>query len=125
VVSQYIQYHIKNFQAPIEFFLEGTRSRNGKSLPPKIGKYLLDAYGTGEQCIFLFFTEVKSVYLIKFSVSVFPGLLSMALEPYFRGDVPDIKICTVSITYERTLEEKLYAWEALGVPKPRESTSVG
>ncbi|XP_046442213.1 dihydroxyacetone phosphate acyltransferase-like isoform X2 [Daphnia pulex] len=87
VVSQYIQYHIKNFQAPIEFFLEGTRSRNGKSLPPKI------------------------------------GLLSMALEPYFRGDVPDIKICTVSITYERTLEEKLYAWEALGVPKPRESTS--
>jgi hypothetical protein len=38
VVSQYIQYHIKNFQAPIEFILEGTRSRNGKSLPPKIGK---------------------------------------------------------------------------------------
>ncbi len=62
---------------------------------------------------------------MKFSVSVFPGLLSMALESYFRGDVPDIKICTVSITYERTLEEKLYAWEALGVPKPRESTSVG
>lgn len=38
VVSQYIQYHIVNFQAPIEFFLEGTRSRNGKSLPPKTGK---------------------------------------------------------------------------------------
>lgn len=125
MVSQYIQYHIKNFQAPIEFFLEGTRSRNGKSLPPKIGKYLLDAYGRRTVYFFIIFTEVKSVYLMKFSVSVFPGLLSMALEPYFRGDVPDIKICTVSITYERTLEEKLYAWEALGVPKPRESTSVG
>jgi glycerone phosphate O-acyltransferase len=48
----------------------------------------------------------------------------MALEPYFKGDVPDIQICTVSISYERTLEEKLYAWEVLGVPKPRESTSV-
>ncbi|XP_059350786.1 dihydroxyacetone phosphate acyltransferase-like [Daphnia carinata] len=87
VVSQYIQYHIVNFQAPIEFFLEGTRSRNGKSLPPKT------------------------------------GLLSMALEPYFRGDVPDVQICTVNISYERTLEEKLYAYETLGVPKPRESTS--
>lgn len=37
-VSEYIQYHINNFQAPIEFFLEGTRSRNGKSLSPKTGK---------------------------------------------------------------------------------------
>lgn len=48
----------------------------------------------------------------------------MALEPYFRGDVPDVQICTVNISYERTLEEKLYAYETLGVPKPRESTSV-
>lgn len=48
----------------------------------------------------------------------------MALEPYLKGDVPDIKICTISISYERTLEENLYAYELLGIPKPRESTSV-
>lgn len=36
-VSEYMRHHVLNFQAPIEFFLEGTRSRNGKSLPPKIG----------------------------------------------------------------------------------------
>ena len=48
----------------------------------------------------------------------------MTLEPYLRGDVPDIKLCTISISYERTLEENLYAYELLGVPKPRESTSV-
>lgn len=52
------------------------------------------------------------------------GLLTMALEPYLKGDVSDIKICTISISYERTLEENLYAYELLGVPKPRESTSV-
>ena len=36
-VSEYIQYHMKHFQAPMEFFLEGTRSRVGKSLTPKSG----------------------------------------------------------------------------------------
>ncbi len=48
----------------------------------------------------------------------------MALEPYLKGDVPDIQICTISVSYERTLEENLYAYEILGIPKPRESTSV-
>ena len=38
-VSEYVRHQVLNFQAPIEFFLEGTRSRNGKSLPPKIGMH--------------------------------------------------------------------------------------
>ena len=59
-----------------------------------------------------------------FQFSEYAGLLIMALESYFRGDVPDIQICTMSISYERTLEENLYAYEILGIPKPRESTSV-
>jgi glyceronephosphate O-acyltransferase len=37
LVSEYVRHHIVNFQAPVEFFLEGTRSRVGKSLPPKSG----------------------------------------------------------------------------------------
>ena len=52
------------------------------------------------------------------------GLLAMALEPYLKGEVPDIKICIISISYERTLEENLYAFEVLGIPKPKESTKV-
>lgn len=36
-VSEYIQHHITHFQAPMQFFLEGTRSRVGKSLTPKSG----------------------------------------------------------------------------------------
>ncbi|XP_036355745.1 dihydroxyacetone phosphate acyltransferase-like, partial [Octopus sinensis] len=50
------------------------------------------------------------------------GLLSAVLEVYFKGKVSDIKIIPISISYSRILEEKLYAYELLGVPKPKEST---
>lgn len=52
------------------------------------------------------------------------GMLSAALEPYFKSHIPDIMVIPVSISYERILEESLYAYELLGVPKPKESTSV-
>ena len=38
--------------------------------------------------------------------------------------MPDIMIIPVAISYDRVLEEKLYAYELLGVPKPKESASV-
>ena len=47
----------------------------------------------------------------------------MALDPFLKGDVPDVQICTISISYERTLEENLYAYEVLGIPKPKETTT--
>ena len=52
-------------------------------------------------------------------------MLSAALEPYFKAKVPDIMVIPVSISYDRILEESLYAYELLGVPKPKESTTVG
>lgn len=51
------------------------------------------------------------------------GLLQTALELYFTSRVADITVIPISITYDRTLEENLYAYELLGVPKPKESTS--
>ncbi len=51
-------------------------------------------------------------------------MLSAALESYFKAEVPDIMIVPISISYERILEESLYAYELLGVPKPKESASV-
>ena len=51
-------------------------------------------------------------------------MLSASLETYFKAHVPDIMIVPISISYERTLEESLYAYELLGIPKPKESTSV-
>ncbi|XP_049858288.1 dihydroxyacetone phosphate acyltransferase isoform X1 [Schistocerca gregaria] len=87
VFSEYVQKLVTDGDAAIEFFIEGTRSRTAKSLPPKF------------------------------------GFLTMALAPYFDGRVPDISIVPVNISYDRTLEESLFAYELLGIPKPKESTS--
>ncbi|XP_021933901.1 dihydroxyacetone phosphate acyltransferase isoform X2 [Zootermopsis nevadensis] len=51
------------------------------------------------------------------------GFLSMTLMPFLTGRVPDITIVPINISYDRTLEEVLFAYELLGVPKPKESTS--
>jgi len=48
----------------------------------------------------------------------------MVIEPYLEGRVPDILMVPFSISYERILEEVLFTREQLGVPKPKESTSV-
>lgn len=87
VFTEYVQTQICNGDSPIEFYVEGTRSRTSKTFTPKF------------------------------------GMLSAALEPYFKSQIPDIMLIPVSISYERVLEESLYAYELLGVPKPKESTS--
>ncbi|KAK3093759.1 hypothetical protein FSP39_019822 [Pinctada imbricata] len=87
VFTEYVQTQICNGDQPIEFYVEGTRSRTLKSYSPKF------------------------------------GMLSASLEPYFKAQVSDIMVIPVSISYDKVLEEKLYAYELLGVPKPKESTS--
>lgn len=88
VFKEYMRSLVKSYHTGVEFFIEGTRSRSCKALPPKI------------------------------------GLLSMALEPLFMGEVADITIVPIGVSYERPLEERLFAYELLGVPKPKESTVV-
>lgn len=51
-------------------------------------------------------------------------MMHMVLEPYFKGEVYDITLLPISISYDRVLEESLLAHELLGVPKPKESTMV-
>ncbi|XP_049445609.1 dihydroxyacetone phosphate acyltransferase isoform X2 [Epinephelus fuscoguttatus] len=87
VFSEYVKTILKNGFAPVEFFLEGTRSRTAKSLTPKL------------------------------------GLLNIVMDPFLKGEVFDVNVVPVSISYERILEETLYARELLGIPKPKESTS--
>ncbi|KAK1805658.1 hypothetical protein P4O66_019930 [Electrophorus voltai] len=72
--------------APVEFYVEGLRSRTLKSLTPKM------------------------------------GMMHMVLEPFLKGEVYDLSLVPVSISYDRVLEESLLAHELLGVPKPRETT---
>ncbi|XP_035232663.1 dihydroxyacetone phosphate acyltransferase-like [Stegodyphus dumicola] len=86
IFSEYVQTHIEGCEYPLEFFIEGTRSRTAKSLVPKL------------------------------------GMLQVILDMYFSSKVPDIIVVPISISYDRTLEETLYAYELLGVPKPKEST---
>ncbi|XP_035449734.2 dihydroxyacetone phosphate acyltransferase isoform X3 [Spodoptera frugiperda] len=85
-LKQYVKTVVAKHAAPIEFFLEGTRSRSNKSMPPKY------------------------------------GMLSMAMVPFFSHEVSDITIVPVNISYDRLMETTLFAYEHLGVPKPKEST---
>ncbi|KAJ7357411.1 hypothetical protein OS493_024922 [Desmophyllum pertusum] len=85
VFTEYIQNQLQNGDQPLEFFLEGTRSRTGKFLQPKL------------------------------------GVLSMVVDLYTNARVPDVLICPISISYDRIPEESLYAYELLGIPKPKES----
>lgn len=77
VFRAYIHNQIRGGERPLEFFIEGTRSRSGKSIYPRT------------------------------------GLLSVALELFFTGQIPDLLIIPVSISYDRLMEEGLYAKELL------------
>lgn len=88
IFKEYMHKLMTDYHKSIEFFVEGTRSRSYKALPPKI------------------------------------GLLSMSLEPLFMGEISDVTIVPISLSYEKPLEEQLFVYELLGVPKPKESTMV-
>uniref|UniRef100_A0A8R1TUR0 PlsC domain-containing protein n=1 Tax=Onchocerca volvulus TaxID=6282 RepID=A0A8R1TUR0_ONCVO len=85
--SSYVQMQLRETDNSIEFFLEGARSRSGKSLYPKF------------------------------------GLLQMCMEPFFRCQLYDLIVVPVTIDYDKTLEEFLYAYELFGFPKPQETTT--
>ena len=51
-------------------------------------------------------------------------MLSASLESYFKAELPDVMVVPISISYDRILEETIYAYELLGIPKPKESTAV-
>ncbi|XP_072218113.1 dihydroxyacetone phosphate acyltransferase isoform X2 [Leuresthes tenuis] len=86
VLSEYVRMIVRKGYAPLEFYVEGFRSRTLKALTPKF------------------------------------GMMHMVLEPFFKGEVHDITVVPISISYDRVLEESLLAHELLGVPKPKEST---
>ena len=60
----------------------------------------------------------------KLFLPVITGLLNIVMEPFFKREVFDTYLVPISISYDRILEETLYAYELLGVPKPKESTTV-
>ena len=41
IFTEYVQTQLRNGDAPLEFFVEGTRSRTAKSYVPRIGTVLI------------------------------------------------------------------------------------
>ncbi|ENN71826.1 hypothetical protein YQE_11560, partial [Dendroctonus ponderosae] len=72
----------------------------------------------------LFESKPRLVTIFTFSPHFFIlGLINMILKSYFLSQVPDILFVPVSVNYDRLIEENLFSFELLGIPKPRESTS--
>lgn len=80
-------------------------------------KWLL--WGGSTSCAY---TDNNGFYSVM--LCFFLGLLSVVMDCYLTGQVSDIQLVPISISYERTLEEQLFARELLGTPKPKESTRV-
>jgi glycerol-3-phosphate O-acyltransferase/thioester reductase-like protein len=86
IFSSYVQTLALD-RVPVEFFIEGTRARGGKTLFPKL------------------------------------GMLGVLIEPCVAGQMDELTIAPIAISYEKVLETHLYSYELLGAPKPRESFS--
>ena len=63
IFHQYVQEHLHNGDCPLEFFVEGTRSRTSKSLQPKQGMLstCLELYLKGHR--------VEDIYIVPISLS--------------------------------------------------------
>ncbi|CAK9815530.1 Dihydroxyacetone phosphate acyltransferase [Anthophora quadrimaculata] len=85
------------------------------------GAYVMSLVEHSDRAIEFFIEGTRSRSL----KSIIPkfGLLSIILESLLNGSVPNIYFVPISINYERPPEELLFAYELLGVPKPKESTA--
>lgn len=90
VVDAYMRRLMKD-GFPLEFFLEGTRSRTGKLLPPKLG-------------------------LLSIVVDAVLG----ASQPEGGTEGRKVYFCPISIGYERVVEEREYVRELTGGEKKKE-----
>lgn len=55
---------------------------------------------------------------------LFSGILKCIVNILLKNEVQDITIIPISINYDRLLEDKLFSYELLGIPKPKETTMV-
>ncbi|RCN38130.1 Acyltransferase [Ancylostoma caninum] len=111
ILSEYVETHIVHSDRPVEFFVEATRSRVGKSLHPKYGllQIVLEPYLRGK--------VYDIVSYGKLEITVKKTKRALTCPSLFQKVVP------VTMNYDKLLEEMLYSYELLGFPKPKESTS--
>ncbi|XP_028903351.1 dihydroxyacetone phosphate acyltransferase isoform X2 [Ornithorhynchus anatinus] len=93
VFSEYVKTMLRNGYAPIEFFLEGTRSRTAKTLTPKLGllNIVMEPF---------FKREVFDTYLVPISIS-YDRILEEALYSRELLGVPKPKESTAGLLKAR------------------------
>lgn len=57
-------------------------------------------------------------------ILLFSGILKNIVNTFLNNEVEDITIIPISINYDYLLEDKLFSYELLGIPKPKETTLV-
>eukprot|EP01094_Clydonella_sp_ATCC50884_P002152 TRINITY_DN11657_c0_g1_i1.p1 TRINITY_DN11657_c0_g1~~TRINITY_DN11657_c0_g1_i1.p1 ORF type:complete len:1182 (-),score=509.15 TRINITY_DN11657_c0_g1_i1:235-3780(-) len=87
IFSEYVQ-QVLHQGHPLEFFVEGTRSRSNKCLTPKL------------------------------------GMVGYATDAVLSGDLENVHICPISMSYQRIVEEEGHTRELSGEAKTKPTTAA-
>ena len=74
VFSEYVKTVLCSGDAPLEFFIEGTRSRTAKSLHPKLGRLWMDVTQCDWRNQFLFIHSHLLTFLLPLLLSFLPSI---------------------------------------------------
>lgn len=99
--NEYVQQHLLNCDRPLEFFIEGTRSRTSKSLPPK--------HGMLASCLELYLKEhrVYDIYLVPISLTYERLLEEMLYSTELLG-IPKPKESVSGLVKARSILSECY-----------------
>jgi glyceronephosphate O-acyltransferase len=111
IFNEYVQQHLINSDRPLEFFIEGTRSRSSKSLPPK--------YGMLSTCFELFMKgrRINDIYLVPISLSYERLLEEMLYSKELLG-IPKPKESVSGLVKARAIMSESYGSIFIDFGKP-------
>ncbi|KAB0343286.1 hypothetical protein FD754_020212, partial [Muntiacus muntjak] len=121
-----LSFLLYNYDLPVPVIMSGAffmrRTFGGNKLYPAVfSEYVKTMLWNGYAPV-EFFPEGTRSLSAKALTPKF-GFLNIVMEPFFKREVFDTYVVPISISYNRILEETLYAYELLGVPMPKESTT--
>lgn len=113
IVQEYVQELLEGGYN-LECFIEGTRSRTGKLLPPKLG---------GKKHYIILSVSYRDTKLsLSRSISIFFTIvLKIIMDAMLSNRIQDCYIVPISIGYDKVIETETYINELLGIPKEKES----
>jgi glycerone phosphate O-acyltransferase len=111
IFHEYVQEHLLNCDRPLEFFIEGTRSRTSKSLPPKFGMIAT--------CIELHLKQhrVDDIYFVPISLT-YEKLLEEILYSNELLGIPKPKESVSSLVKARTILNQNYGSIFINFARP-------